>query len=249
MFGFALWAISAPTTFDAEWDMSGGVNWTVVNGDDSFSTFGISGNHAFGEYHAIDYDDNPYGYNVDSTKFWLKANVENGGYIEYAVTRTDSKTSMYGPPGQYTYSYVGSSDGSAFMGQRTTTNYAEQKNCNYGWQSNNQYTADGTSFYLDHEIYASSGEGAGVNITGSGSASVTVMGDEMYPGSFNLGYKACGCYTNAKASGTGSGIFTLGGTADNSLTWYGGSAGGGTYTTTVNYLDGFQVDNIWLKGN
>lgn len=243
-------AFAAPTTFEMNWDAYGGagIDFTFYNGDDSFASLQTSGNYYFGEFYGKDFDDNPYTYNVDSGLFQLRANVEAGGFIDYLVERTDSKSS-YGPAGQFSYSSVGSSDGAASMAQQTTTNYAAQKNCNYGFQANNQFQADGTGFSIWHEIQDGAGDGASVWVLGSGSASVTYMSDEMGGSSFRFGH-GCGCYDNCGATGTGSGVFELQAWAANSMSGDGWSApSGGSYLQTLVYNDGFTVDDPFAEGN
>ena len=249
--GLGLAAFAAGTTVDVTWDFSGGTGLTVnfANGDDSNSSLYTAGSHAWGEFHGVDSDDNPYSYGVDSGSFSTKAYVENGGGIKFDVQRTDSHTSMYGPSGQEAYSEVWTADGSAFIGTRASTNFAEARTCNYGWQASSQYTASGSVFYLDHWIKSGDGDQAGVHAAGSGSADVTLMSDEMHGSSFRLG-RGCGCYTDAKASGTGAGEFDLWANAGNSLSGYGWSApGGGSYLQQIKYNGGFSADNIYVDGH
>jgi len=242
---------AAPTTVKMIWDAYGGmgIDFTFLNGDDSFATLQTAGNYYFGQFDGKDSDDNPYSYNVDSGLFQLRASVESGGYIDYRVERTDSKSSMYGPAGQFSDSSVGSSDGTAFMAQQTVTNYASQKNCNYGFEANNQFQAAGTAFSIWHEIQDGAGDGASVWVLGSGSASVTYMSDEMGGSSFRFG-RGCGCYNNCGATGTGSGVFELEAWATNSLSGDGWSApSGGTYLQQLVYDGGFTVDDPYAEGN
>jgi len=249
--GLGLAAFAASTTVDVQWDGWGGLGLSVdfANGDDSNSSLSTGGNHYWGEFHGTDFDDNPYGYNVDSGSFSTKAYVSGGGGIVFEVNRTDTLASMYGPSGQSSYSEVGTLDGDASIATRTSTNYASQKNCNYGWQSNNQYMASGSDFFINHYIQDGDGEGAGVAVwAGNGSAMVTSMSDEMSGSSFRLG-RGCGCYTNASASGTGSGVFELYANASNALSGNGWSSGGGSYSQTINYVGGFNVDNSYIDGN
>ena len=251
MSAFALIAFADTTTTDITWNFGGGtgLNIDFVNGDDSASSLNTAGNHAWGEFHGVDSDDNPYGYGVDSGSFSTKAYVEGGGQIVFDVTRTDSLTSMYGPSGQYTYSGVGTTDGEASIVTQTSTNYAGQKSCNYGWQASDQYSASGSEFSINHYINDGDGDSARVSVwNGNGSATVTSMGDEMGGSSFRLGW-GCGCYNNANASGTGSGTFELYGNASNALSGNGWSSGGGTYLQQINYLDGFNVSDSHIDGN
>jgi hypothetical protein len=244
-------AMSAPTTVTLIWDAYGGpgIDLSFYNGDDSFAELLTSGNHFFGDFYGKDSDDNPYSYAVDSGLFQLKAGVDGGGFVEYGVYRTDTKASMYGPAGQVSYSAVGSSDGTASLAQQTTTNYAAQKNCNYGFQANNQFQAAGTAFSVYHYIGNGDGDWASVQVVGSGSASVTYMSDEMGGTSFRFGH-GCGCYNNCGATGTGSGTFELKALGANYLTGNGWTApAGGSYLQQVIYNGGFTVTDPFVDGN
>ena len=253
MLSFSIIAFAVSTTVDVNWDAwggpSSGITIDFANGDDSNSSLSANGGHYWGEFHGTDSDNNPYGYGVDNGAFSTKAYVADGGVITFDVTRTDSKTSMYGPSGQYTYSGVGTADGEASVVTQTSTNFAGARTCNYGWQSNNQYMASGSSFYINHYINDGDEEGARVSVwNGNGSATVTSMSDEMGGSSFRLGW-GCGCYNNANAFGTGSGTFELYGNASNALSGNGWSSGGGTYLQQINYLDGFNVSDSHIDGN
>jgi|GEM_PF-1896753 len=194
--------------------------------------------------------DGPYNYGVESTTFSTKSNVNaGGGGIEFVVNRTDSKTSMYGPAGQVSATTIFSTDGTAFLGRRTTTNYASAKNCNYSFQSNNQYSAAGTSFFIDHSINSGDGDTAGVGVyNATGSATITSMSDELGGYGFRLG-RGCGCYDNASGTGTGSGTYELWANAANSLSGNGWSSGGGSYLQQIIYTGGFSITNTYVDGN
>lgn len=248
--GLTTMGMAAPTTVDTFWSgFSGTFNTQFVAGDDANSNFWTGAGGLFnGEFHGVDNNDNPYGYNVDTVSSFVRASVIGGGFITFDMSRNDSFTPMYGQAGQYSFSEVSTFDGSASLARHTGSNYAGMKNCNYGWQANNQYTAQGSSFYIDHYIKDGDGEGAGVWVAGNGSASVTSMSDEMYASSFRLG-RGCGCYDNANAFGTGSGTFELYATASNSLSGNGWSSGGGSYLQQINYVSGFTANNTYVDGN
>jgi len=241
---------AAPTVVNLKWDAFGGagIDLSFFNGDDSNMSLQSTGSYYWGEFTGTDADDNPYNYNVDSGTFGLKANVEFGGFIDYVVNRTDSKSS-YGSAGQVSTSKVFSSDGTAAIAQRTSTNYASQKNCNYSFQSNNQFQAAGSNFGILHSILNGDGDGASVSVLGSGSASVTYMSDEMGGTSFSFG-RGCGCYNNCGATGTGNGVFELNAGAANSLSGDGWTApSGGIYLQQIVYGGGFTVDDPYIEGN
>jgi hypothetical protein len=244
-------AVAAPTTIDLNWDAGGIFNMWFFNGDDSNAKLHTEGNHIFGSFHGADADNNPYNYGVDNGTFQVMSSVENGGWMEYVVQRTDSKSSMYGPSGQLSYSMLGTSDGTASLAQSTSTNYASMKTCNYGFQANNQFMAAGTEYSISHSIQAGDGDWASIDIWGSGSASATYMSEVMGGTGFEFAYgNACGCYHNCSASGTGTGTFMLQASAANYLIGDGWEApSGGTYLQQIVYGGGFSVDDPTIKGN
>jgi len=216
--------------------------------DDASSLLQMRGNHTWGEFHAQDADDNPYGYGVDTTSVQVKVNIENGGSLHFRMDREDGWVPMYGNPGQYTETLINTTD-EAWFATSTRTNYAQMRTCNYGWQNNSQYGAQGDNFNLIHHIFVAADLKAGVAAYGSGSIDVTLMSDDIWGDqSWKLG-RGCGCYTNASAEGTGSGSFTLWGTAPNHLEGNGWSAGGGSFTMTIDYLNGFTANPIDTAGN
>ena len=241
----------AQTTVDWNWDFhGGGFNGIFQAGDDAVINFDTGGSHAWGEFHAIDADDNPYSYNVDTVSAKVKAEIGNGGGIYFRMDRNDSLDSMYGPDGQYTETNIWSSDGSGFFATQLKSNYASMITHNYGWVANSQYQVDGSSFSLYHMVHSSADANAWVGITGSGGANLTLMSDEARGNGWLWKFgEGAGCYTNASAEGTGSGIFTMGATAPNQMeSGMGWSAGGGTFLLNINYLNGFEIDPINMRG-
>ena len=257
--------VMAQTTVDTYWSGSGNFDTHFVSGDDAHSDLWTFGNFIAGEYHAKDYDDNPYGYNVDTTNSNVEAIVLGGGFIEYQHIRDDSKTSMYGSAGQKSYSLIVTDD-TAEMAFASWTNYAALKDCEYGkprTSGNHHFEADGGegSFNMYHELTDGSGDGSSVKIYGSGSAWIDLMNSETgWSGSpkssFKFG-KGCGCYKDADAGMTGVGTFEQHAWADNQLnidisgmTIPGdGSDDSAQYHVFVNYAGSFSYPDLALDGN
>ena len=243
-------AFSQATTVDWNWNVyGGGFSGTFTAGDDAQIIFSTDGGHIWGEFHATDANNNPYNYNVDNVNCQVKANVEGGGGVYFKMDRNDSWVPMYGPAGQYTYTDIHTDDGQAYFTTNIRSNYADMITQNYGWQANSQYTASGTNFYINHYICAASGLDASIFVSGNGSADVTLMSDEMRASGWRFG-EGAGCYTNAHASGTGSGTFILGAKAPNNITtgWW-GPIGGGSLLVTFKYNNGFNITPINMRGN
>jgi len=250
VFGFVVGGLAASTVLDTTWNFFGGsLNINFGSGDDASVILATAGTQAWGSFLGTDYDDNPYTYNVDTTRTQVKAWVDGGGWIEFRMDRLASKVSMYGGPGQYTYTQIYTLDGAAFFATNTRTNYADMITHNYGFEANNQYQASGSLFYIVHEIYGAADRFAGLSIQGSGSAIVTLMSDEARAGGWRFG-EGAGCYTNAKASATGSGTFILYGTAPNELKlpFGAGTIPGGSFNFAIDYLNGFNFTNINSSG-
>lgn len=238
--------VSAETTVDTTWNGGGAFGVNFKAGDDAESFFGTSGSLISGEYHAVDSDNNPYGYGVDSVEAKVNANVQNG-VIEYGFRRTDAKESMYGEAGQESYTLIGAD--SAQFAWRSTSNYASLKSSNYGWQSNGQIQAQGNqqiyhSFFIDEEY----NEGAEIMFTGNADTTITDMSEDHSGSSYKFG-KGCGCYTNAKVDITGSGTFDLNAYADNSIVTDSGITTDGFLNIHAAFNNKFKYDNFALEGN
>lgn len=237
--------VSAATTFDTSWYGSGGIDIDFIADDDARSSFLTEGSLILGEFHAKDFDDNPYGYGIDTVETKTKANVFNG-YIEYLYNRNDSKESMYGHAGQTSYTFINSS-GSGQFAWRTMSNYAKIGNSNYGWQNDNQITADG-----EHEIYHSLdnayNEGASIHVLANGTTKITSMCEDTWGSSFMFG-KGCGCYTNAKVDIDGTGEFKLTAIADNEIKTDSGITTDGVLSINAIFKNGFKYNNFALEGN
>ena len=233
----------AQTTTDVIWNGSGYHSIHFQSGDDATSDFWTAGANIDGEYHAIDHDDNPYNYGVDTTDIKIKAHA-NDGYIEYKFTRDDSYTS-YGSAGQESYTLI-DSFGDADFAWHSNSNYARLRNCNYGWQNNNQIHATG-SHYIYHSLSVNPVKGASITINADGNTDLTIMSEDHWGNGFKFG-KGCGCYTNAHVDITGSGTFDLTTHAGQITTDWG--------ITTDGYLNvysefgsGFHFSNFALEGN
>jgi len=82
VFGFVTAGFAAPTVLNTTWDFyGGGFNINFDSGDDASVIFNTGGAHAWGSFSGADYDDNPYTYNVDTTRAQVRANVEGGGMV------------------------------------------------------------------------------------------------------------------------------------------------------------------------
>ncbi|MCD6524343.1 MAG: hypothetical protein J7K48_05020 [Thermococcus sp.] len=250
VFGFVMVGFAAPTVLNTTWDFyGGGFNINFNSGDDASVTFNTAGAHAWGSFSGTDYDNNPYNYNVDNTRAQVTANVDGGGGIYFRMERQGSWVSMYGVAGQYTETDIWTSDGTAFFASNTRTNYADMITHNYGYKSAEQYQASGTNFRIWHEISGAADRFANVEVFGSGSAIVTLMSDEARASGFRFG-EGAGCYTAARANGTGTGYFGLFATAPNDLQIpFGSVTGGGTFSYQLWYNAGFSVDPINMSGH
>ena len=242
---FTVGMATAQTTFDTTWSGSGYHEIHFINGDDATTDFWTAGSIISGEYHAIDKDDNPYGYNVDTTDVKIKAHATDG-YIEYKFTRDDSHTSMYGDAGQESYTYIDSYGDADFV-WHSWSNYAQYRSCNYGWQNDNQIHATGTH-HIYHSFFINDHEGAEIEIGVDGQTDLTIMNEDHWGSSFKFG-KGCGCYTNAHAEITGAGYFTMNAYADNEITTDWGITTDGYLGIHADFTSGFHFTNFALQGN
>lgn len=240
-----------PTTVDVTWDGAGIVDGTVTSGDDAnaaFTSFGATGN--VGVFNAVDNNDNPYTYNVDSCVFSLDTNISGGGYAGLQVNRTDAKTS-YGLPGQLSYTYVEIANGSATLQNRSNTNYASMRDSNYGWNANNHITVTGaSSYYLERYMDSGNTNFAGIQAGGAGDADLDCMSSEASAGQVRLGW-GCGCYTNADFAASGSGTLTLTGVGNNSATTAAlpGMTGANAFSIIASWLGSFNISDYSTTTN
>jgi hypothetical protein len=178
----------------------------------------------------------------------VDARVEDGGLIQYGVVRTDSKTS-YGIADQSTYSQVGVNTGGwAHLTFQTQTNYASLYSANWGFQANNQFMAGGV-YSVQHDV-VNGDNNAWLSAGGDGEVYIDHMSDG-YTTQSNIQFgQGTGSFTNANVDQTGSGIFSIGGHMDNSLTWGGiTSLGDIDFSTTVTFDSGFSWTDYSLSGN
>ena len=219
----------AQTTTDVSWSGAGNVFVDFQSGNDMFAQFKTGGNLISGKFLGVDQDNNPYSYGVDTSTAFAKAEFAGGGYLEFGVKRQDSKSSMYGPAGQQTYSLVQSDDtGEMMFGVRT--NFADMANGQYGWGGTYGWTTSGKNleatgnYGILHSLTDADGDGAMVGANGSGSGQLKVMGEQSQGSSFNMAsLPVCGdgapWYGNyGTFSGTGTGTFIMSARADNGLT-------------------------------
>jgi len=236
--------VMAQTTVDLQWDGSGHFQTNFNPDDDAQVVFETSGSSISGEFHGIDYNDNPYNYGVDTVDVKIKSNFENG-FVGYAFTRTDSYDRMYGPSGQTSYTFIQADEGS--FAWHSKSNFASLRNCNYGWQNDNQITARG-DYIVDHELIVDSNKYAYIYEEGNGETQISDMSEEAGKG-FTFG-KGCGCYTNTKVKSTGSGEFTLYAKAPNKIeTDSGITVEGGDLTIYSSFNNGFTINNFALSGS
>jgi len=241
-----------PTTVDVDWNGAGGISGLVTAGDDTIANFYSWGNTGnIGQFNFVDSNDNPYNYGVDSCVSSFSTSIFGGGSAYLSVDRTDAKTS-YGNPGQISYTYVGITDGAATLQNRSSTNYASMKDCNYGWNSSNHITVTGASYYeLERSMDGGWGNSAFLTAIGDGSATLDCMNAEASAGQVRLGL-GCGCFTNADFSANGtSGIFGVGGTANTGANFAGMGLtyGSGDYGFTAPWSNSFSVADYSVTVN
>jgi len=236
---------SARTTADITWNGGGAIGVHFVSDDDATNAFQTGGDYINGEYHAVDHDDNPYNYGVDTTDIKVKAHVSNG-YIRYRFTRDDSHTSMYGDAGQESYTYI-DSYGDADFAWHSRSNFAQLRNCNYGWQANNQIHATGIH-YIYHSFFINDHEGAEIEIEANGQTDLTIMSEDHSGSGFKFG-KGCGCFTNAHTDITGEGHFIMNAYADNRIDTDFGIHTDGYLGIYAEFTSGFHFGNFALEGS
>lgn len=274
---FTLPAMADPTTTDVVWNGGGTLNIDFQVSNDMLAQFDAAGFAHQGQFHGKNFADNPYSYNVDTATAFVKATLAGGGsgqpdsFMQFQVDRLDSKSSMYGPAGQQTYSYIGT-DGTAEMMFGSTTNYAAMTNAQYGWGNTYGWTTNGKNFeatgyhYIKHQITDSSADGAMVEAWGNGptTSMVKCMGETSQGSAFNMarlpvcgdGLAWLGNYGTFQGSGVGQ--FHVGAWADNGLTigsgtgWTipgNGSDNSATYNLWVNYAGTWSWTDFGVSGN
>ena len=253
-------SVFATTTVNQTWSGTGYVDIDVST-DDHTTHLETFGDMIDGEFHLTDYEDNPYGYGINTVDNWKKAKISNG-YI-YTWTRRDSShSSMYGSAGQYTESFVGS-DGTGEIAFGSRTNYASLKNCEYSrakTSSGKQFEANGTFYQIYHMLIDGAGDGARFEVIGNGTSLVDIMnGETGWSGTGKSSFKfgeGCGCYHNCDATMTGKGTMYLDAWADNQLTTHlgglvingDGSDDSAQYHLTISYAGGFIHPGMAISG-
>jgi len=241
-------ALAGPTELNFDWDGYGVIDIDFTADDDAVMSF-YSNGWTEGTLYAKDSDDNPYGYGVDTFDAELEGKVTDGGYLRFAVDRTDS-TGMYGLADQSTLTWVGT-DETAELNFRTRTNFANLRSSNYGWHSNDHLLATG-SYELFHGVI-NGANWASLHGVGDGTADIDHMADDTWVNDIEFGY-GDGCYTNADASFTGVGVFTLDAQFEHSMT-AGAGLGGWSVSGPViwsqswNFGSGFSIGDYSFSGN
>ena len=158
---------------------------------------------------------------------------------------------MYGQPGQESFTFVGVSDGSASLQNRSRTNFASMRDCNYGWHSNDHIVVNSaTSYALQRYMDSGTGNYASLWASGSGSADLDCMNAEASAGQVRLG-KGCGCYTNADFTANGVGTLQLDGAGNNSATtaMAPGMVGASSFSIIANWTGNFSVADYSVTAN
>lgn len=252
-------AVSAFAATDLTMDWTGSIDLLFVSDDDATSHLLALGNTA-GTFYAQDGGVSHYGYGVDDTNTWLKGTITDGGALLFDVDRLDSKTS-YCLPGQETFSYV-ATDGDGYLNWRSSMNYAGMTNAQYGFASTNFGVSETPWGLIQHRVTSADGDYGEVVWTGTGSADIKLMGEKANNG-FNMGYlPVCGdgeAWDNnyAKFTGTGTGLLTLTGGANDELRLHeggivipgDGTPGSAYYSLQVGYAGSWSMLDFGMKGN
>jgi len=229
-----------PTEVNVTWGDGGGgygtgwVGTTVTAGDDSIATFATSGNGIRGSFSAIDTNSGLYG--VDATSSQIKAEVQDGGFIQSWFDRTGDPTgygaSAYGPAGQSAYGgiFVTGEGSYGAMALRDSQNYAFYNSYNYGWYTpdqpsyGHQFAAlNAESYAMSRTINGGAGDWGSVGAIGSGDATLGCAYIANYTNTryLSLGWNSPGTaypYT-AQFLAIGSGHFEAEGWGDRSVTF------------------------------
>jgi len=241
-----------PDDVSVSWDGSGSVGGSVDTGD-ALATFDTAGGYICGTYTARETENTSYPYmGVDNFNTHINAYVEDG-YIYSDCTRTDSYEGSYGPSGQTSWSYVGVGDGYASMAYRSTTNFAQQRDCCYTYQLPGGHNIDVNAVYYEIDRYAEDGRGNSGEFYahGTGTATLDCMNAEASGcWSLKLG-GGCGCYTDANYNASGAGHVKVTGTGNNSVAFdgMGISSGGGTLKFIADWVSSISIADYSLTAN
>jgi hypothetical protein len=256
----SLLVMAVPTVFaDTNVTMTGtgtiDFDTSILYDDDALAIFNFTGYGSF-TLVGIETDNTAYPYmGVDTTSTYVMSDITaGGGFIQFEVQRLDSYGG-YGAPGQDSYSLVYSSDGTASLDFKTTTNFADLWSSNWGFQANQQFEVSGSTIQVIHTLLTGSPmEGGQLSLLGSGTASIDYMADGYTDyNEFRFGY-GDGCYENADLTANGAGVLTIGGVADNNIwahdgSWSVSGSGGVGHTETWNYNGLLNVDDYAFGGN
>jgi hypothetical protein len=240
-----------PTETTASWDGSGWFGISVDSGD-SYAGFDTAGSYVTGTYMARDNNDNPYNYQVDSFSTLLTAHVEDG-YVDTGCMRINSKTSMYGDGGQLSYLFVAVEEGEADVAYRSTTNYAQMRDCTYTYQlpGGHNVVLDAAFYEIDRYIEDGRGDSGEFYAVGTGDATLDCMNAEASGGwDLKLG-RGCGCYTDANFNANGAGYVEVTGIGNNSVSFpgMGISTGGGVLQLIANWVGSISIGDYSLIAN
>jgi hypothetical protein len=240
-----------PTETHLTWTGGGTITGNVDCGD-SNAGFTMTAATFSGSWDAIDSNNNPYGYGVDSFSSTFLGTVNNGT-LSTGMARVNSYSGMYGNGGQLSGLNVGT-DGTASAAFRSTTNYAELVDCTYGYQLAGGHDVDVTgadSYMIDRYILDGRGNQGEFYAIGAGDATLDCMSAEASGGwDLKLG-RGAGCYTDASYTATGAGYVDVTGTGNNSVTFngMGVTQGGGTLDLIANWLGSISISDFSLTAN
>jgi hypothetical protein len=241
-----------PTTVTVTWN-GGGAAGVNVNSGDSNAGFNTGGDLISGTYTAVDSNDNPYSYSVDSFSSYLNANVTNG-FISTGTARVNSYVSMYGAGGQLDTAFVGVTDGTASIAFRSTTNYAQMVDGTYTYQlpGGHNIVANAAYYEINRLISDGRGNSGEIQAWGGGVATLDCMSSEA-SGAWNLKLGGgAGCYTDANYQAVGgAGHFQVTGIGNDSVVFngLGLSSGGGALSIVADWVNSFNIADYSLTAH
>ena len=247
-----------PTTTTINWNGAGGIGVNVNSGD-SVGGFSTIGDLINGTYIAVDSNDNPYSYTVDSFSSYLFAGVTDfaggvNGQINTGVTRVNSYAGMYGNGNQTDGINVQVSDGNASVAFRSTTNYAALVDATYTYQlpGGHNVVVNADYYNIFRQITDGRGDSGQIVANGNGTATLDCMSSEA-SGVWNLTLgRGAGCYTDASFNATGiSGNFVVTGVGNDSVVFngLGISSGGGALSIVANWVNSFNINDYSLTAH
>jgi hypothetical protein len=245
MVAMSLTAFAAddPTEVVVTWDGGGVVEGSASTGDTN-TTFSSMASWSNGTFTVKDFNNDPYGYGVDSVTTSLVASVTDG-FVRTDTERLTSKSS-YGDPGQTSYVYASASGGSTSMATRVSTNYASLIVPTYKFQlpGGHNIVADATAYEMWTGVTDGQGNSGNVYAIGNGVAELDAMVSVAGRG-IRLAWGG-GCYTDANFSATGDGgqfKATVIGNSEVTFEGMGITAGGGNLQIISNWLGSIDVDD------